>query len=208
MVLTDLHMPRLDGYGLAGAIRRHEDASGWRRTPIMALTANVMQGEPERCRAAGMDDFAAKPTSIPLLAAKLREWLPHLDFALVEEGEPAGAGPPAGPIDPSVLDELTGGDAELAGAVLRDYVESTAADLDALSAAVAGGDADAARRHAHRIKGASLTVGAAAVATAAAQVEAAASAEHDTDLIGVSEALHRAVADVDDHFRRASSTHS
>ena len=107
-----------------------------------------------------------------------------------------------------MLDELTGGDAELAGAVLRDYVESTAADLDALSAAVAGGDADAARRHAHRIKGASLTVGAEAVATAAAQVEAAASAEHDTDLIGVSEALHRAVADVDDHFRRASSTHS
>ena len=51
----------------------------------MALTANVMHGEPERCRDAGMDDFAAKPTTIPLLAAKLREWLPHLDFALVEE---------------------------------------------------------------------------------------------------------------------------
>ena len=105
-----------------------------------------------------------------------------------------------------MLDELTGGDADLAGAVLRDYVESTAADLDALSAAVAGGDADAARRHAHRIKGASLTVGAAAVATAAARLEEAAAAGQDTDLTGLSDALHRASADVADHLGRAAAS--
>ena len=79
MVLTDLHMPRLDGYELADGDPSPRGGAGWPRTPIMALTANVMQGEPQRCRDAGMDDFAAKPTTIPLLAAKLRQWLPHLD---------------------------------------------------------------------------------------------------------------------------------
>ena len=76
MVLTDVHMPRMDGYDLARAIRRHEAEHGWPRTPIMALTANVMHGEPQRCRDAGMDDFAAKPTTIPLLAMKFARLAP------------------------------------------------------------------------------------------------------------------------------------
>jgi CheY-like chemotaxis protein len=78
LVLTDLNMPRMDGYELAAAIRRHERRQGRARTPIIALSANVMQGEPERTRAAGMDDFIAKPTTIPFLAAKLHQWLPDL----------------------------------------------------------------------------------------------------------------------------------
>ena len=65
-------MSRMDGYELAREIRRYEKETGETRTPIIALTANVMQGEPEKCAAAGMDDFAAKPTTIPFLAGSRR----------------------------------------------------------------------------------------------------------------------------------------
>ncbi|NUS38392.1 MAG: transporter substrate-binding domain-containing protein, partial [Lysobacter sp.] len=77
LVLTDVHMPRLDGYALAGAIRAEEAARGLPRTPIVALTAAALKGEAERCLAAGMDDYLAKPVGIAALAATLRRWLPH-----------------------------------------------------------------------------------------------------------------------------------
>jgi signal transduction histidine kinase/HPt (histidine-containing phosphotransfer) domain-containing protein/FixJ family two-component response regulator len=177
MVLTDVHMPRLDGYGLAEAIRRHEAEVGAPRTPIMALTANVMQGEPQRCRAAGMDDFAAKPITIPLLAAKLLEWLPHLGVPAptVEEAEGARSDGGAGrALDATMLDELTGGDGALAAAILRDFVASSTADLQRLGEALDEGDLEEVRRQAHRVKGACGVVGATQLAQVAARIESAA----------------------------------
>jgi signal transduction histidine kinase/CheY-like chemotaxis protein/HPt (histidine-containing phosphotransfer) domain-containing protein len=201
MVLTDVHMPRLDGYELARAIRRHEAEHGWARTPVMALTANVMHGEPQRCRDAGMDDFAAKPTTIPLLAARIREWLAHLEFPPLQADEPGidggddpgtgtgtenGTGHEGGGerddqrsdrpggdevLDRSVIDELTGGDAELTRTLLDDFVTSTADDVGLLGSAIESGDREAIRRHAHRIKGAGAVVGARRVAAAAARLE-------------------------------------
>ncbi|MGO4551611.1 ATP-binding protein [Lysobacter sp. 2RAF19] len=70
-LITDCHMPRLDGYGLVERVRAQE-ASGQRaRLPILALTANAMQGERERCLAAGMDAYLAKPFQVDKLAAAL-----------------------------------------------------------------------------------------------------------------------------------------
>ena len=102
LVLTDLNMPNMDGFELARAIREHEAQTGAARVPIIALTASVMQGEPERARAAGMDDFAAKPTTIPFLAGRLRAWLTDVDWtppAGEEEAasDPAGAAPAQAP---------------------------------------------------------------------------------------------------------------
>jgi signal transduction histidine kinase/HPt (histidine-containing phosphotransfer) domain-containing protein/ActR/RegA family two-component response regulator len=182
MVITDVHMPRLDGYGLAAAIRQHERETGRARTPVMALTANVMHGEPQRCRDAGMDDFGAKPTTIPLLAAKLRQWLPHIDVGTAPDpsdgGVPQESPPSAGhALDPAALFELTGGDAELTAAILADFVESTTTDLAHLDDALATVDVDEVRRQAHRIKGAAATVGARTIATLAERIENRAAAE-------------------------------
>lgn len=80
LVLADIHMPRMDGYAMTGAIRTTETRERRPRTPVIALTANVTKGEAERCLAAGMDDFLGKPVSIAQLAAKLRIWLPHVPF--------------------------------------------------------------------------------------------------------------------------------
>ena len=181
VVLTDLNMPVMDGFELAQEIRRHEAATGRRRTPIVALSANVAPGEAERSAAAGMDDFVAKPAPMAVLAGKLRRWLPDLAWATgPAPEEPGGGNPPTSDTEPCaaidgrVLDELSGGDADLATTILADYVESLRSDVAALSAAMADASGDGVRRQAHRIKGASRMVGADNVATIAARLEAAA----------------------------------
>jgi CheY-like chemotaxis protein/HPt (histidine-containing phosphotransfer) domain-containing protein len=169
LVLTDLTMPGLNGYELAQAIRAHEAAQGRPRTPIVALSASVMQGEPERCRAAGMDDFAAKPATIPLLTTKLRRWLPHLTWPVATPAEQPTA--PDGHVDAALLEELTGGDAALAADLLRDFFDSSRADLEALEDAIYTRNRDEVRRHAHRLKGASRVLGAHALSDLAQQIE-------------------------------------
>jgi two-component system sensor histidine kinase/response regulator len=74
IILMDCQMPVLDGFGAAAQIRESEH--GKRRIPIIAMTANAMQGDRERCLAAGMDDYVPKPVTLAELDATLRRWLP------------------------------------------------------------------------------------------------------------------------------------
>ncbi len=80
LLLSDLHMPELDGYGLALAIREAEQHrapnAAIARIPILALTANALKGEALRAREAGMDDYLTKPVPLKLLQAALKQWLP------------------------------------------------------------------------------------------------------------------------------------
>ena len=74
-VLMDCQMPDLDGYQTTGQIRALEAQTGSRRNiPIIAMTANAIEGDPERCRAAGMDDYLTKPLRMAALAAALQCW--------------------------------------------------------------------------------------------------------------------------------------
>ncbi len=146
-VLTDLNMPGMNGYELTEAIRDHEHGTGRPRTPIMALTANALQGEAERCLAAGMDDFATKPTSMPVLSAKLRRWLGHLVWEDDDNTDEV--------LTSDALANLTDGDMQLAASILADFVASAGGDIEALRAAVdAAGD-----RWRHRPPGPSDTRG-------------------------------------------------
>ena len=71
LVMTDTHMPDLDGYSLARQIRAEEEASGGKRSTIIALTANALKGEAERCLAVGMDAYLTKPLDVAQLLACL-----------------------------------------------------------------------------------------------------------------------------------------
>ena len=74
LVFMDCQMPEIDGYEATAIIRRQETQSG-AHVPIVAVTANAMQGDRERCTAAGMDDYVSKPVKSPELAAMLQKWL-------------------------------------------------------------------------------------------------------------------------------------
>jgi signal transduction histidine kinase/DNA-binding response OmpR family regulator len=176
-VLTDLNMPRRDGFSLARAIREYEAGTGIPRTPIIALSADVMQGEPERCFTAGMDDFVAKPTTIPVLGAKLRRWLPDISWSDLSPDRPTDEPPTV--FDPTVLAELTGGDEQLAAEIVADFQETARFDVAELVAAAHAHDAPTVRRYAHRLKGAARTVGNHEVSNLAQQVESSASDEVD-----------------------------
>lgn len=217
LVLTDLNMPVMDGFELAHAIRRQEAESGRPRTPIMALSANVLPGEAEKCTAAGMDDFAGKPTSMTVLAEKLRYWMPHIAWPGVVDGAtPDGSvgtvvvdSDRDGAIDRAALEELTGGDPELAAAILVDYVDATGTDVAALRDALIDACADDVRRHAHRIRGASRTVGANHVATLAGRIEEMASTDVDDwpSLHAAVEALEAGVSRVTAELNGQRATH-
>ena len=99
-VLADIHMPRMDGYEMTRGLRAIEsERHRQTRTPVVAVTANAMKGEEERCLAAGMDAYLVKPVNIDLLRATLVRWLAIDETAEHEGGESA----PIGAIDRSVL---------------------------------------------------------------------------------------------------------
>ncbi|MDO8463861.1 MAG: response regulator, partial [Gallionella sp.] len=85
LLFTDLHMPEMDGYELAAAIRATETNKP--RIPIIAITANALKGEADHCRAIGMDDYLSKPVQLVNLKAMLEKWMP-----VVAAGETTAVG--------------------------------------------------------------------------------------------------------------------
>jgi two-component system sensor histidine kinase EvgS len=191
LVLSDIHMPKLDGYQMTDAIRSLEQEERRPRTPIIALTAAALKGDAERSLAAGMDDYLIKPVTIPVLVERLRRWLPHLQLpappargGALDAGRAAVAAtleplpqleqPP--PLDRQVLAAIAGADADAERELLRDYLDTTRRDVETLRRALDAGDAPAASREAHKIKGAALLIGTHEMAGAAERLEAVARA--------------------------------
>jgi CheY-like chemotaxis protein/HPt (histidine-containing phosphotransfer) domain-containing protein/anti-sigma regulatory factor (Ser/Thr protein kinase) len=185
LLLTDLHMPHMDGYELAAAVRAAE--KGVRRIPIIALTANALKGEAERCRAIGMDDYLSKPVQLVYLGAMLEKWLPA-DAVPDLRGEPADAVPPAptlgagetptilpaptlASLDVSVLAALVGDDPAVIREFLLDFRASATTIAAELAAACATGDAARAGALAHKLKPSARSVGALALGAICAELE-------------------------------------
>ena len=180
MILNDLHMPHMDGYQLTKAVRDWERANGAPRTPIVALTANAMGGEAERCLELGMDDFLIKPVTIPLLASKLRQWMPHLIFADVSETPEIPTEKTVerlSGVDSKTLLALCRGDATAVQEILEEFVATTKADLLEIQNGLVKKDETCVARQCHRIKGSSAMVGARDLSERATKLEAYAKTE-------------------------------
>lgn len=151
VVLMDVQMPELDGYAATARIREAE-AGSQRRTPIIGLTANVLEGERERCLAAGMDGYVAKPIRAALLYAEIRRVLGRLP-----ETVDAPTAPPepstAAPFDAKTLLAQNDGDLEFLRETCQVLREDGPRLLAAIRQAVADGDAAALSREAHTLKG-------------------------------------------------------
>ncbi|GHD72286.1 ATP-binding protein [Vogesella fluminis] len=174
LVLTDCHMPQMDGYALAQAIRSQEAAQGRTPVPIIACTANVAKEELDKTRAAGMDDFLSKPLGLAALKDMLHKWLGNV--ALLPAPEPVAAAPvvvAGAVIDRQALAIYSAGDWSVEQAILDEFMQGNNEDVAALAQAVAAGDAAQIAWSAHRIKGASRMVGAMALGDMAAALEKA-----------------------------------
>ena len=75
IVLMDCQMPVMDGYDATEALREYESEAELKHLPVIAMTANVMEGDEEKCLAAGMDDYVAKPIKLQALKEALARWL-------------------------------------------------------------------------------------------------------------------------------------
>ncbi len=184
LILMDCQMPELDGFSATRAIRRYELASG-EHTPIIAMTANAMQGDREACLAAGMDDYISKPVRLDALRTVLERWLPHTDGAeLQTQAASHSVLPPGnviGPLDPAVMASLralsTPEHPDGVHELLHSYLEETGQRVLELRQAILGQDVRQIRALAHAIRGSSGSLGALRLAELAGAVEKLAKAE-------------------------------
>jgi DNA-binding response OmpR family regulator len=145
-ILMDCQMPELDGYEATARVRA---SGGAAQVPIIALTAHSADGAREHCLAAGMDDYLSKPLRQAELDRALGRWV-----RAGRDPEPAPAPEPA-----------------LRARLRAVFEEALPGALSELDAAAAAGDEERLRRAAHRLKGSSLTMGAAELAAACGEVE-------------------------------------
>ena len=168
-VLMDCQMPVMDGLTATAELRRREQNAGGARVPIIALTANTMEGDRERCLAAGMDDFLSKPFSQQQLTAMLRRWLALHVMPDAERRE--GSRLPL--IDPAVLRNI----AALARPALLDsmielYLQHSPPLITAIELAAASGQVEALQVALHTFKSSTANLGGVRLATLTKECEA------------------------------------
>ncbi len=188
LLLTDLHMPEMDGYQLTAAIRLAEQ--GKARAPIIAITANALKGEAEHCRAIGMDDYVSKPVQLAHLNAMLQKWLPPvspdthppaippLSSTAAADTIPVAApvapvirSPEGKPVEVGILEELVGNDPAVISEFLRDFRTSSGRIAAEIRNACQAGQAQTAGAAAHKLKSSARSVGALALGELCAEME-------------------------------------
>jgi two-component system, sensor histidine kinase and response regulator len=170
LVLMDCQMPVMDGYEATAAIRSLPDARG-ASLPIVALTANAMQGDEQLCLDAGMNGFLAKPYTLPALHATLSQWLPSAPVA--PAALPAATASLA--INPAAIDTLREldepGSTALVTQLVRSFLASADGHLARMQAALAEGNAKALSQTAHAQKSSAANLGAEALAGCYREIE-------------------------------------
>jgi len=193
LLLTDCAMPRLDGYDLARRIRANETEG---HLPIIALTANAMEEDAERCLAAGMDAYLSKPVALDRLAELIETFLPKKQT--VPPPPPSAAPPPLpAPVDLAALTEILGeADPEVFAEILNFFVETFGELSDRLNAAITARDRAALRATAHAAKGAARNAASPRLAEILAVLEATAEKEKWPTLAKKVKAADAAYAEV------------
>ncbi|MFD2365940.1 response regulator [Pseudoduganella sp. GCM10020061] len=180
LVLMDCQMPVMDGFAATAEIRRHEHMNGkTRKLPVVAITANALQGDRESCLAAGMDDYLSKPFTQQQLAAVISRWIGLPITATVHHSEMAPAPAPAADkrdaINRHALDNIRALSEDRGPSIVRKvvsaYVDDTPLHLQTLRRAISGGDSEKLRSAAHSLKSSSANVGAETLAQLCKQME-------------------------------------
>ncbi|MDP3497276.1 MAG: PAS domain S-box protein [Candidatus Nitrotoga sp.] len=167
LLLTDVHMPYMDGYELTAAIRA-EEKTGANHTPIIALTANALKDEKENCTAAGMDDYLSKPVRLDNLKAMLEKWIPLTKQCLIASQVKEAI---ERPIDVRVLQDLVGNDTAVINELLQDFSAMTVSIATELNTDYAAGQFVEVGMAAHKIKSSARSIGAYKLGELCEQIE-------------------------------------
>ena len=164
LLLTDCHMPRMDGYDLSREIRNLEENSE-SHLPIIAITADAMKGTKQTCLDAGMDDYITKPLQVSVLSEKLNEWLPTNNDETTEPVEnqehETAEDSEHSVIDPKSLPELLqSDDPSLLSEFYHEFLKSAANIIEEISQATEEDNLKKVSSEAHKLKSSSYTVGA------------------------------------------------
>ncbi|HEX8735895.1 MAG TPA: response regulator [Pyrinomonadaceae bacterium] len=161
LVLMDCQMPEMDGYEATAAIRRREDGTAV-RTPIIAMTAHAIDGEREKCLAAGMDDYISKPVQKDVLRQTVERWLNAAVAPATKTGVEVAGDKASGDdkvIDLELLKDLTLGDAAMLREIIALYVQQTGEQLDEISEAITARNPETLYTVSHKALGGSATCG-------------------------------------------------
>ncbi len=172
LLLTDFHMPEMDGFALTAEVRRREKPGA--RLPIVALTADALPGTAQRCLDAGMDGYLTKPIDSKALGEALEKWLPGATALRRAAHAPKTAARPA--IDPQIFDltrfvDTFGSVTGETAAVLGQFIADARVHAAAVTTCLEGGDPAQARHHAHALKGSAGSIGAVRLAQLAGEVQ-------------------------------------
>ena len=153
LIFMDIHMPLMDGFEAARVIREKE--GGKRRIPIVAMTALAMQGDREKCLAAGMDEYTAKPIRsaevmkvlLKILAAGKTQAIEDVKGMIEPQPEEDMV------LNPDNLLDISGRDLEIIEALIKEYLRDAPQYFEELKAAVKGEDQDLIYKKSHRLQG-------------------------------------------------------
>ncbi len=194
LILMDVEMPKMSGTEATLLLRQMPSLD---QTPIVALTAHALERDRDRCIAAGMDGYLAKPFTPAQLTAEIARWAggrtqdaPPAEMASAAPGATDGA-----PIDLSVVNDWAE-DSELVWEMVDELVGHTESMLADLPAAIDYGDAEGVRRIGHTIKGGAAAMGAVALADAGHAIETAGASSDLTAAAAASELAHDRLEDL------------
>lgn len=197
LLLTDLHMPEIDGYELTTRIRAQEQAPD--HLPIIALSANALRGEGARCRSLGMDDYLTKPASLAELQNSIERWSSNevkREAILGAATEVEGA-----PVKLSILISLVGDDADVIEDFLRAFQHDTLRLATLFREAAATGNLTQLAAVAHKLKSSARSVGAQFLGEISADIEASAKAGESATLITQLPEFEHELALVNDYLQ-------
>ena len=172
-ILMDCRMPEMDGYTATGIIREIEKETGRPHIPIIALTANAITGDAERCKAAGMDDYMSKPVRRQTIEKCLLQWLAHTisEKTAVTTSPKQEQQPSQEILDAVIYTELQETMGEDINGIVTAYLDNIDQYLDMIKNGMLEKDYQKIIAGAHPLKSSSASIGAMALAHLTAQIE-------------------------------------
>ncbi len=159
LLLTDIRMPEMNGYELVREIRQMEHVNG-QRAPVIAITANALEADVEKCFAAGVDEVIPKPVELEDLRNALDKWAPGGEVRPEHKiGVGSGWQPSTNSIDFDVLAQSTGDNPELHRNLFEAYAESLEVELDNIQQAFAWKNSEQIGEYCHKLKSSSRSLG-------------------------------------------------